>query len=157
MTISMAKKTCSRGHIYDSAIYGDNCPFCPRTVVNNENVESTVSVGSADCDIIVLHPKVCPHHLDIIIKEYVHKRTDVIVDNVFDKSCYAVFSDRSRNGTVVDNEKIHYATKKILIYDVDGVTGTCMIGKSQILLAGEVELKWEDVIAAKIRKQSQTI
>jgi hypothetical protein len=25
----MAKKQCSRGHIYDSAIYGDNCPFCP--------------------------------------------------------------------------------------------------------------------------------
>jgi hypothetical protein len=25
----MAKKQCSRGHIYDSAIYGDSCPFCP--------------------------------------------------------------------------------------------------------------------------------
>lgn len=25
----MAKKTCSKGHIYDSAIYGDSCPFCP--------------------------------------------------------------------------------------------------------------------------------
>lgn len=25
----MAKKTCSKGHIYDSSIYGDNCPFCP--------------------------------------------------------------------------------------------------------------------------------
>jgi|AGTN01.2.fsa_nt_gi FHA domain. len=25
----MAKKQCSKGHIYDSAIYGDNCPFCP--------------------------------------------------------------------------------------------------------------------------------
>jgi hypothetical protein len=25
----MAKKQCNRGHIYDSAIYGDNCPFCP--------------------------------------------------------------------------------------------------------------------------------
>jgi hypothetical protein len=25
----MAKKQCPRGHIYDSAIYGDNCPFCP--------------------------------------------------------------------------------------------------------------------------------
>jgi hypothetical protein len=35
----MAKRTCSKGHIYDSAIYGDNCPFCPSpgtgTVVNN--------------------------------------------------------------------------------------------------------------------------
>lgn len=25
----MAKKTCSKGHIYDSSIYGDICPFCP--------------------------------------------------------------------------------------------------------------------------------
>lgn len=44
----MAKKQCKNGHIYDSGIYGDNCPFCPaqggggtevnagnRTVVNN--------------------------------------------------------------------------------------------------------------------------
>lgn len=32
----MAKVKCSRGHIYDSAIYGDNCPFCPSgTVVND--------------------------------------------------------------------------------------------------------------------------
>ena len=38
----MAKKQCSKGHIYDSAIYGDNCPFCPaqggsETVVNAGN------------------------------------------------------------------------------------------------------------------------
>lgn len=25
----MAKRTCKNGHIYDSSIYGDNCPFCP--------------------------------------------------------------------------------------------------------------------------------
>ncbi len=43
----MAKKTCSKGHIYDSGIYGDNCPFCPSsgTQVNDTNktdgVEST--------------------------------------------------------------------------------------------------------------------
>jgi hypothetical protein len=36
----MAKKQCAKGHIYDSAIYGDNCPFCPAlgsgTIVNND-------------------------------------------------------------------------------------------------------------------------
>jgi hypothetical protein len=39
----MAKKTCPNGHIYDTDIYGDNCPFCPsaagsatsKTVINN--------------------------------------------------------------------------------------------------------------------------
>ncbi|MDR3267444.1 MAG: hypothetical protein LBT83_00020 [Tannerella sp.] len=46
----IAKKTCSKGHIYDSAIYGDNCPFCPSmaeidTVVNNSR-GSTVDDGA---------------------------------------------------------------------------------------------------------------
>lgn len=26
----MAYKKCKNGHFYDPAIYGDNCPFCPR-------------------------------------------------------------------------------------------------------------------------------
>jgi hypothetical protein len=38
----MAKKQCSRGHIYDSAIYGDNCPFCP----SQGNFGGTVIGGS---------------------------------------------------------------------------------------------------------------
>jgi hypothetical protein len=37
----MAKKQCSRGHIYDSAIYGDNCPFCP----SQNNGGGTVAAG----------------------------------------------------------------------------------------------------------------
>ncbi|MDR1330712.1 MAG: FHA domain-containing protein [Tannerella sp.] len=35
----MAKKTCIRGHIYDSSLYGDKCPHCPSqgtdTVIND--------------------------------------------------------------------------------------------------------------------------
>ena len=40
----MAKRTCSKGHIYDSAIYGDNCPFCPSggTVVSNFGSGDTI-------------------------------------------------------------------------------------------------------------------
>ena len=26
----MPKKTCPNGHIYDSNIYGDECPLCPK-------------------------------------------------------------------------------------------------------------------------------
>lgn len=41
----MAKKTCSKGHIYDSSIYGESCPFCPSqgsgTIVN-ENIGGTI-------------------------------------------------------------------------------------------------------------------
>lgn len=34
----MATKKCPNGHQYDSAIYGDNCPFCPsHTKVNPES------------------------------------------------------------------------------------------------------------------------
>jgi len=45
----MAKKTCSKDHIYDSAIYGDNCPFCPSgkgTIVNNNNIGAGDTVGN---------------------------------------------------------------------------------------------------------------
>lgn len=44
----MAKKECSKGHKYDSAIYGDNCPFCPsgdNTYVNNSG-ETSGTVGN---------------------------------------------------------------------------------------------------------------
>lgn len=29
----MPKKVCPNGHIYDSSIYGDECPLCPKGVV----------------------------------------------------------------------------------------------------------------------------
>lgn len=39
----MATKKCVNGHLYDPAIYGDNCPFCPSsngaTKVNSESQE----------------------------------------------------------------------------------------------------------------------
>lgn len=39
----MATKKCVNGHLYDSAIYGDNCPFCPSpttsTRVNDDTPE----------------------------------------------------------------------------------------------------------------------
>ena len=40
----MATKKCANGHLYDPAIYGDNCPFCPspsgsKTTVNGENLD----------------------------------------------------------------------------------------------------------------------
>lgn len=39
----MAKKICPNGHIYDSSIYGDNCPLCPAS----ETAEAP-SAGSFD-------------------------------------------------------------------------------------------------------------
>jgi hypothetical protein len=46
----MAKRTCSKGHIYDSAIYGDNCPFCPSTgtAVNNNGGGTVDSSAFSD-------------------------------------------------------------------------------------------------------------
>jgi hypothetical protein len=39
----MAKRECSKGHKYDSAIYGDNCPFCPSGSTSySENMDGTV-------------------------------------------------------------------------------------------------------------------
>lgn len=36
----MATKTCINGHIYDSSVYGDNCPFCPS--------EQTINISGTD-------------------------------------------------------------------------------------------------------------
>jgi len=44
----MARKTCNKGHIYDSAIYGSNCPFCPPeqgTAVNSYNFGENDTAG----------------------------------------------------------------------------------------------------------------
>ena len=52
----MATKKCANGHVYDSAIYGDNCPFCPtgKTKVNQMNggaeTAKTKTVGHSDMD-----------------------------------------------------------------------------------------------------------
>jgi hypothetical protein len=44
----MPRKTCSKGHVYDSATYGDNCPFCPSqgTVVNDNNFGGGATTGN---------------------------------------------------------------------------------------------------------------
>ncbi|MDR0233170.1 MAG: FHA domain-containing protein [Dysgonamonadaceae bacterium] len=46
----MPRISCSKGHIYDSAIYGDNCPFCPSqgtgTAVNNDTFGGGATVGN---------------------------------------------------------------------------------------------------------------
>ena len=46
----MPKKTCPNGHVYDTAIYGDQCPMCPsqgavssETSYNSTQVESSFS------------------------------------------------------------------------------------------------------------------
>lgn len=38
----MARIKCSKGHVYDSAIYGDNCPFCPSGTGTSVNNNATV-------------------------------------------------------------------------------------------------------------------
>lgn len=42
----MATRTCKNGHVYDSSVYGDNCPFCPSpTKVNISGGETMVNAG----------------------------------------------------------------------------------------------------------------
>lgn len=57
----MATKKCANGHLYDPAIYGDKCPFCPSTsgstrvntefheegtkVIGSENTKPTATIG----------------------------------------------------------------------------------------------------------------
>ena len=97
--------------------------------------ENTVSVGKMNCDVIVAnHPKVSRHHADI---EY-----------VFDPETIRYkFRDRSTNGTVINGEQLHNGTREISFFDWATDERTPMI-----FLAGEVELKWEEVEAAFERK-----
>lgn len=43
----MATKTCPNGHIYDSAIYENNCPFCPSATGSTKiNLDNDDSLGT---------------------------------------------------------------------------------------------------------------
>lgn len=42
----MAKRTCSKGHIYDSSIYGDQCPFCPSERSSDESKTRVADGGN---------------------------------------------------------------------------------------------------------------
>lgn len=47
----MAKRTCEHGHIYDSSIYGDKCPFCPggeKTIFEQNSGGNTVVNDGGD-------------------------------------------------------------------------------------------------------------
>lgn len=41
----MPKKVCPNGHIYDSSIYGDECPLCPKGENNNEFSSQASEIG----------------------------------------------------------------------------------------------------------------
>ena len=105
------------------------------TVVTDVDTYMTVSVGREECDIVVSHPKVSRHHADI----------EVVINS--DGHIYK-FRDRSTNGTIVNNVKIQNQEKKIFMQDRRSVN----VQPPSILLAGEVELKWEEVEAAFAKK-----
>lgn len=48
----MATKKCANGHLYDPAIYGDKCPFCPSptssTKVNTDDSYGTMILGGGE-------------------------------------------------------------------------------------------------------------
>ncbi|MDR1348829.1 MAG: protein kinase [Prevotellaceae bacterium] len=107
------------------------------TVPNSDpDTNDTVSVGRENCDINIPHPKVSRHHLDIVLFDENGKRDYLL-------------TDRSMNGTVINGAKVH-----------NNQTGTFLFTKystiPEILLAGEVELKWADVEAAFARKRGAT-
>lgn len=106
------------------------------TAIKGDYTDNRVSVGRENCDIIVLHPKVSRHHLDIIKEQ--------APEGNFYRLC-----DRSTNGTVVNGEKIQNSEKSWLNHyrHKDEFT---------ILLAGEAELRWEEVEAAFTKKQNTT-
>jgi serine/threonine-protein kinase len=104
------------------------------TVVNGG--DDYISVGKENCNIIVFHPEVSRHHLDI------HMETG-------SESICLRFRDRSTNGTVINGEKIHHREKEIRLWNRREYQDTV-----SVLLAGKVELKWEEVWKAFAEKRS---
>jgi hypothetical protein len=97
-----------------------------------------VTIGREDCDIVIPHPKVSRRHLDIRNECNTGSGDFVLID-------------RSTNGTVVNKEKVH--NREIFI---PSYAHSSCPPLPKILLAGEVELKWEDVKAAFTKKQGTT-
>lgn len=108
------------------------------TIIKESYTNSMISVGRESCDIIMSHPKISRHHLDII------------KEPVSEGFLYRL-RDRSTNGTIINGEKNQNTEKtwlnrrqyKDTIYPV-------------ILLAGEVALNWDDIETAFIKKQDIT-
>jgi serine/threonine-protein kinase len=113
-----------------------------KTVAGNENIAPNiiVSIGKQDCDIVVSHPNVSRHHLDI---EFVNNTG----------SSYYRFTDRSMNGTIINGETIH--NRQFDITSWNGLPDNTWQPPT-ILLAGKVELKWEEVKEAFAKKREAT-
>jgi len=107
-------------------------------VVGEDYGNDMVSVGRESCDIIIPLKKVSRHHLDII-KE------------LCSEGNFYRIRDRSTNGTIVNGEKIHNNEKTWLDPCVEHTTQM-----PYILLAGEVNLSWNDVMIAFAKKQGVT-
>lgn len=47
----MPKKVCPNGHVYDSSIYGDECPLCPQGASHSHTTESHPNFGMPPFDV----------------------------------------------------------------------------------------------------------
>jgi len=111
-----------------------------KTKMGSEIGESDqiISVGRKDCDIIAGtgNDRVSRYHLDII------KKTTP------EGEIY-LFRDRSTNGTVIDGERIKRREKSIVMEHRSGSVPF-------IQLAGEVDLRWNEVVIAFNKKYGAT-
>jgi len=109
-------------------------------VSGNFGNSNIISVGKVNCDITVPnHPKVSRHHLDII-----KERSP--------EGALYRFCDRSMNGTMLNGEIFHNSERTWLDKSQQYTVAT-----PNILLAGEVELKWYDVEDAFERKYGKPV
>lgn len=122
-------KKCTNGHMYDTIVFGEKCPFCqtverkPVRLVTQSDLQecsstvkkNVISIGRVDCDIILDNSLVSRHHADIMY-----------VDNFF------LYYDYGKNGTIIDGFKSRRG-------DVVKIPDD---GEHEILLAGNIKLDW---------------
>ena len=153
-------KKCSNGHMYDTSIYGEFCPFCPETAKATVCYadQSDLQFRCPECgaefssrDIERLFCPICGqrfinHNSPRIGRE----NSDIIVNSIYVSSYHAciryvnrengyfLYYDYGSNGTTIDGMP---SRRGDIIKIPD-------YGQHKILLAGIIELDWDVVKGA---------
>lgn len=101
-------------------------------VTGNDHHPETVTIGREGCDITIQHLKISRHHLDI------ERR----INPATTQAEYRI-RDRSTNGTLVGNQRLHHDVTGWLV--LQGPAGQTEL---PVLLAGEVAVSWKSIVQA---------
>ncbi len=114
------------------------------TAVDNNFFDGhVVSIGREGCDIVISHPKISRRHLDV-------------VKEITSEGELYTFRDRSTNGTMINEKKIHNSETTWSIHYENQFGSYRTIICPTILLAGEIDVVWTRIEEAFFMKEQGT-